>query len=128
MKEMRSQECFYLTLKKIFTLRKRESTGEGGARREGERESQAGSALSAQSPMRGLNSQTVRSWPEQKSDAYKLTELLRHPKSSNIFKKVNAKRKKGKCLKEHGWTLELQCTCYIICKSDSVKVVFPREI
>ena len=28
----------------------------GGAEREGERESQAGSALSAQSPMQGLNS------------------------------------------------------------------------
>ena len=33
----------------------------GGAEREGERESQAGSALSAQSLMRGPNSQTVRS-------------------------------------------------------------------
>ena len=35
--------------------------GQGGAEREGERESQAGSALSAQSLMRGSNSRTVRS-------------------------------------------------------------------
>ena len=39
---------------------------EGGAEREGDRESQAGSAPSSQRPMRGLNSQTVRSWPESK--------------------------------------------------------------
>ena len=37
--------------------------------REGERESQAGSTLSVQSLMQGLNSQTVRSRPELKSDA-----------------------------------------------------------
>ena len=42
-----------------------------------------GSELSAQSPMRGLNPQTVRSWPELKSDT-SLTEPLRHPSHSNI--------------------------------------------
>ena len=42
-------------------LRERESMSEGGAEREGERESQAGSTLSMRSPMWGLNSRTVRS-------------------------------------------------------------------
>ena len=37
-----------------------------------------GSELSAQSPTRGLNSRTVRSWPEQKLDA-QLTEPPRCP-------------------------------------------------
>ena len=37
-----------------------------------------GSELSAQSPMRGSNPQTVRSWPEPKSDA-QLTEPPRRP-------------------------------------------------
>ena len=34
---------------------------EGGAEREGDKESQVGSALSVHNPMRGLKSQTVRS-------------------------------------------------------------------
>ena len=38
-----------------------------------------GSELSAQSPMWGLNSRTVRSWPEPKSDAQP-TKQPRHPK------------------------------------------------
>ena len=38
-----------------------EVTSRGGAERERERESQAGSELSAQSPTWGLDSQTVRS-------------------------------------------------------------------
>ena len=50
----------------------------GGAEREEDRESEAGSALSAQSPMRGLNSQTTGSWPELKSDASP-TEPPRQP-------------------------------------------------
>ena len=41
---------------------------------EGERESQAVSKLSAQSPMKGLNSQTMRSWPEPKSRVRCLTD------------------------------------------------------
>ena len=39
-------------------LRKRENGG--GAEREGERESQAGFVLAAQSPTQGLNPQTLR--------------------------------------------------------------------
>ena len=38
----------------------------GGAEREGDRESQTGSALSAQTPKWGSNSPTVRSCPELK--------------------------------------------------------------
>ena len=38
-----------------------------GRGREKESESQAGSALSARSPARGSNPQTMRSWPEPKS-------------------------------------------------------------
>ena len=45
----------------------RESVSGGGTEREGEREFQAGSRLSAQSPTLGLSPQTMRSWPEQKS-------------------------------------------------------------
>ena len=44
-----------------------ESKNGGGAKREEERESQAGSILSAQNQMQGLNLWTVRSWPETKS-------------------------------------------------------------
>ena len=45
--------------------------GEGQREREGDTEwKQApGSEVLAQSPMRGSNPQTVRSWPEPKSDA-----------------------------------------------------------
>ena len=50
--------------------------------REGDTESEAGSGseLSAHSPTWVSNSQTVRSWPEMKSDAHP-TEPLRHPKT-----------------------------------------------
>ena len=58
----------------ILFLRDREGVGQG--QRE---ETQApGSKLSAQSPMRGSNSQTVRSWPEAKSVA-QLTEPPMYP-------------------------------------------------
>ena len=40
----------------------------GGAKREVDRGSEAGSVPTAESPMWGLNSQTVRSRPESKSD------------------------------------------------------------
>ena len=44
--------------------------GEGQRERETQNPKQtSGSELSAQSPTRGSNSQTVRSWPEPKSDA-----------------------------------------------------------
>ena len=39
----------------------------GGAERERQRESQAGSTMSAWNPMWGSNSRTTRSWPEPKS-------------------------------------------------------------
>ena len=52
-------------------LREREfgrlCTSRGGAERDRERESQAGSLLSAQRQLWGLNSRTLRSWPEPKS-------------------------------------------------------------
>ena len=44
-----------------------------GAEKEGEREFQAGSVLSAQSLTQGWNSQTMRSWPELKSRVECLT-------------------------------------------------------
>ena len=43
-------------------------TSRGGAERERDRGYKAGSALSAQSLVQSWNSQTVRSWPELKSD------------------------------------------------------------
>ena len=51
-------------------LRERQSVSKGGAEREGDTESKAGSRLwaAAQSLMWGSNSQTMRSWPEPKSD------------------------------------------------------------
>ena len=45
----------------------------GWAEREGERESQAGSPLLAQSPTWGLIPRTIRSWPELKSRVGHLT-------------------------------------------------------
>ena len=42
--------------KNLFILREREHASVGETEREGERDSQAASALSAQSPLRGLNS------------------------------------------------------------------------
>ena len=59
----------------------REWAWAGEGQREGETQNpkQApGSELSAQGPMRGLNSQTVRSWPKPKSDAQP-TESPRRP-------------------------------------------------
>ena len=51
--------------------RERERVSWGGAEREGDKraKAEAGCALTAGSPMWGLNSQTVRSCPEPKSDA-----------------------------------------------------------
>ena len=49
----------------LFWERDREQAGEG--QREKEIESQASSALSAQSPLWGRNSWAVQSWPEMKS-------------------------------------------------------------
>ena len=41
----------------------------GGAEREGNRRSEVGSVLTAESPVQGSNPQTMRSCPEPKSDA-----------------------------------------------------------
>ena len=64
-------------LKFIYFERARDG---GGAEREEDRESEAGSVLTAESPMRGSNLQTVRSWPEPKSDP-QLTEPPRCPQT-----------------------------------------------
>ena len=54
----------------VFTYLFMKASG-GGAERKGENESQAGFALSAQSPLRGLNPQTpgheIMTWAENKS-------------------------------------------------------------
>ena len=54
----------------LFLRENAHKQGKGGEReREGERESKAGSVLTAESLMWGLNPQTTKSWPELKSDA-----------------------------------------------------------
>ena len=65
---------FFFNFKKFFKVihfweRESQSMSQGGAEREGERESQAGSALSAQSLMQGLNSQSheIVAWTKIKS-------------------------------------------------------------
>ena len=62
---------YFNVLMFIFGREKeRERAGEGQRAREIQNPKQApGSELSAQSPTRGSNPQTVRSWPEPKSDA-----------------------------------------------------------
>ena len=59
------QNCYVTYLKKCFKFiyleRDRQTDPRGGRQREREKESQAGSTLSAQSPTWGLNSQTMRS-------------------------------------------------------------------
>ena len=47
----------------------REDVSKVGAEREGDRGFVEDCALTAQSPIRGSNLQTVRSWPEAESDA-----------------------------------------------------------
>ena len=51
----------------IYLKREKERASMGGSERGWERESQVGSVLPAQSPMQGLNSWTMKSWPEPKS-------------------------------------------------------------
>ena len=59
-------------------------TGQGQRERETQNSKQAsGSELSVQSPTRGSNTQTVRSWPEPKSDAQP-TEPPRRPLAQNF--------------------------------------------
>ena len=56
-------------------LKQRESMNRGGAEREGDRGSEMGPVLTAESLMRGLNSQTMRPWPEPKSDTQPIEPL-----------------------------------------------------
>ena len=58
-----------------FWDRERQSMNGGGAEREGDTESETGSKPSAQSPTRGLNSRTARSWPGWS----RTLNRLRHP-------------------------------------------------
>ena len=46
---------------RVFSFFEKERENEGGAEREGGRRSKAGSVLTAENPMRGSNSQTLRS-------------------------------------------------------------------
>ena len=66
--------------------KEKQSTSGGGADREGDTESEAGSRLWAVStePAVGLKSQTSRSWPEPKSDVQP-TELARCPNLTEYF-------------------------------------------
>ena len=75
----------------------RQSVSGGGAERERETQNPKqvpGSELSAESPTRGSNSQTARSWPELKSDAQLIEPprspstvylLISHPSDLHIF-------------------------------------------
>ena len=63
--------CLFLIF--IFERQREREWGEG--QREGHRGSKVGSTLTAENLMWGLNSRTMRSWPEPKSDAW-LTHAL----------------------------------------------------
>ena len=66
---------FLAHLKKMFIyFWDRESLCRGGAERRGNRESEAGSVLMADSPMQGSDSGTMRSWPKPKSRVGCLTD------------------------------------------------------
>ena len=64
----------------IYFEREGEKASREETEREGERESQAGSMLSAQSSMWGSNPQTIRSWPKLKPRVGCLTDWPRHPR------------------------------------------------
>ena len=68
-------------LKFIYLFWEREKEAEW----EGEREAQAGSMLSAQSPTRGSISRTVRSGPEPKSRVRRLTDWATQAPLYDIF-------------------------------------------
>ena len=70
--------CFFFFLMFIYFWGGKNMSGEG-AETEVDRKSQAGSALSAQSLMQDLNSQTVRSLPESKPRVGHLLNWLSHP-------------------------------------------------
>ena len=58
----------------IYLFSERAWAGEWQREREGDRESQAGSALPAWGPMQGSNPQTVKLWPEPKARVGRLTD------------------------------------------------------
>ena len=97
--------CFNSQYLFIFETQKdRAWAGEGQRGRETQNPKQAlGSELSAQSPMRGSNSRTARSWPEPKSDA-QLTEPPRRPSSSFIF---NCQKLEARCPSVGEWINKL---------------------
>ena len=64
---------FYFIFKFIYFEKEREKAQVREGQREVETESQADSAVSAQSPMWGLNSRTVRPLPELRSRVGRLT-------------------------------------------------------
>ena len=73
---------FYFVFNVYLFLRDREWAGEEQRERETQNPKQVpGSELSAQSPSWGSNPQTVRSWPEPKSDLNRLS----HPGAPNLF-------------------------------------------
>ena len=80
--------------------RDRAWAGKGQRERETQNPKQAtGSELSAQSPTRGSNSQTTRSWPEPKSDAQP-TEPPRRPRNTMIY---STQKEKVSCFQTDLW-------------------------
>ena len=101
---------FFNFFKFYLFLRERAWVGE----RQGERETQnlkqaPGAELSAQSPMRGSNSQTVRSRPEPKSDTQP-TEPPRRPCFLELFFHVIIYPSLGSAV----WILFLP-DCFVLC-------------
>ena len=68
-----SQFSFFLFKMFVYSF-SRDRESRGGAERGGDRESQAGSSLSVQSPAGGLISQTMSSWAESTSRVGTLTD------------------------------------------------------
>ena len=77
----------------LFILRRRESTGE--RQREGERESQAVSVLTAWSPTQGSNPWTMRSWPEPKPRVGPLTNWATQEPLFFFFNIMNLVKPRG---------------------------------
>ena len=88
---LKSLQCSFQFLKFICFERERERERERtwagvGAEREGRRESQEGSTLSAQSPTWGQNPRTVRSWPELKPRVGHSTDWATWAPQFNLLK------------------------------------------
>ena len=81
-------ECFFFNVYSFLKDRERQSTSRGGAETEGDTESEAGSRLWAVNtePERGARThETMRSWPELKSDAQP-TESPRCSRKPSLIK------------------------------------------